>query len=50
MLWKTFNNMNWNTRYATEHYGKCWTGYHQCGMKKKNGREVPNCVPDDEDE
>lgn len=24
----------------------CWTGYHQVGMKTKNGKEVPNCVPD----
>jgi hypothetical protein len=23
----------------------CWTGYHMVGKKKKNGREVPNCVP-----
>ena len=23
----------------------CWKGYTQVGMKKKNGREVPNCVP-----
>lgn len=23
----------------------CWTGYKQIGMKKKNGRQVPNCVP-----
>ena len=23
----------------------CWTGYHMVGTKKKNGREVPNCVP-----
>jgi hypothetical protein len=23
----------------------CWTGYTQVGMKKKGGREVPNCVP-----
>ena len=23
----------------------CWTGYKQVGMKKKNGKEVPNCVP-----
>jgi hypothetical protein len=21
----------------------CWTGYKQVGMKKKNGKEVPNC-------
>ena len=24
---------------------KCWTGYRQVGMKEKNGRMVPNCVP-----
>ena len=24
---------------------KCWTGYKQVGMKEKNGRMVPNCVP-----
>ncbi len=23
----------------------CWSGYEQIGMKKKNGKEVPNCVP-----
>jgi len=23
----------------------CWTGYKQVGMKEKNGRKVPNCVP-----
>jgi hypothetical protein len=26
---------------------KCWTGYTQRGMKEKNGRMVPNCVPVD---
>ena len=24
----------------------CWKGYKQIGMKDKNGREVPNCVPE----
>ena len=24
--------------------GSCWVGYKQIGMKKKNGRLVPNCV------
>ena len=24
--------------------GSCWEGYEQKGMKKKNGRLVPNCV------
>ena len=23
----------------------CWTGYTQRGMKEKNGKMVPNCVP-----
>ena len=23
----------------------CWSGYKQDGMKDKNGRQVPNCVP-----
>lgn len=23
----------------------CWDGYEQIGMKKKGGKEVPNCVP-----
>ena len=24
----------------------CWSGYKQVGMKKKSGKEVPNCVPE----
>jgi len=27
----------------------CWKGYKAYGMKKKNGKEVPNCVPVKED-
>ncbi len=23
----------------------CWKGYEQIGMKEKDGRQVPNCVP-----
>ena len=23
----------------------CWSGYKQVGMKNKNGKQVPNCVP-----
>jgi hypothetical protein len=26
----------------------CWKGYKQIGMKDKDGRKVPNCVPVDE--
>lgn len=25
----------------------CWKGYKQLGMKKKNGKQVPNCIPED---
>ena len=25
----------------------CWKGYRQLGMKKKGGKEVPNCIPED---
>ena len=24
----------------------CWKNYRQFGMKTKNGKEVPNCVPE----
>jgi hypothetical protein len=27
----------------------CWKGYEMIGMKKKNGKDVPNCVPKNED-
>jgi hypothetical protein len=27
----------------------CWTGYTAVGMKMKNGKKVPNCVPVKED-
>jgi hypothetical protein len=23
----------------------CWEGYTAIGMKEKNGKKVPNCVP-----
>jgi hypothetical protein len=26
----------------------CWDGYQQFGMKKKGGKQVPNCVPIEE--
>jgi hypothetical protein len=27
----------------------CWSGYKQLGVKQKDGKQVPNCVPVDED-
>ena len=26
----------------------CWKGFKQVGMKTKNGKQVPNCVPVEE--
>jgi len=31
----------------TEDKGPCWDGYKQVGMKKKGGKQVPNCVPEE---
>lgn len=28
----------------------CWKGYKQLGMKTKNGKQVPNCIPEDIEE
>jgi len=28
----------------------CWEGYKQVGMKEKDGKQVPNCVPINENE
>jgi len=30
-----------------ENDGPCWDGYKQVGMKMQNGKEVPNCVPEE---
>lgn len=27
----------------------CWKGYKMVGMKKKNGKSVPNCVPEEKE-
>jgi len=41
----TEHNMDAASSYSEEK-GPCWTGYKQVGMKKKNGKQVPNCVPE----
>jgi hypothetical protein len=33
------------TRGAKLKKNPCWKGYEAFGMKVKNGRTVPNCVP-----
>lgn len=35
--------------YMNESEGPCWKGYEQIGMKTKNGKKVPNCVPIEEE-
>jgi len=25
----------------------CWSGYKKLGMKTKDGKKVPNCVPEE---
>ena len=32
-------------KYMTKEEDPCWKGYKMVGKKKKNGKEVPNCVP-----
>ena len=32
-------------KYMTKEEDPCWKGYEMIGKKKKNGKEVPNCVP-----
>jgi len=41
--WKSTNNTSVN-----EDENPCWKGYEMVGMKTKNGKEVPNCVPKNE--
>lgn len=35
--------------YIKEAEDPCWKGYRQLGMKDKNGKEVPNCIPEEEE-
>lgn len=35
--------------FISEKKKACWKGYKQVGMKNKDGKEVPNCVPDPDD-
>lgn len=38
---------HWCANMKKESDDPCWDGYQQVEMKKKNGKEVPNCVPVD---
>lgn len=39
-LEKNIGNLN-----ISEDENPCWKGYEQVGMKEKDGKQVPNCVP-----
>lgn len=41
-----FKNMP-EEKQNTKEEKPCWDGYKQVGTKMKNGREVPNCVPEE---
>jgi len=30
----------------TKQEDPCWKGYEQAGMKEKDGKQVPNCIPE----
>jgi hypothetical protein len=34
-----------NENIKEEEENPCWDGYEMVGMKEKDGKEVPNCVP-----
>lgn len=36
-----------NFKEFLEEKDPCWKGYRQLGTKKKNGKEVPNCIPEE---
>jgi hypothetical protein len=45
--WKS-KNKETNEEFVGEEKDPCWKGYQMIGMKKKSGKEVPNCVPKEE--
>ena len=42
---KEDSKKNKDLKEAKKKKDPCWKGYRQVGMKKKDGKEVPNCVP-----
>lgn len=33
----------------SEEENPCWKGYKMAGMKDKNGKKVPNCIPEEDE-
>lgn len=46
-VYLNYNNLSEDVNSLLQQNEACWTGYKQVGMKKKNGKEVPNCVPEE---
>jgi RimK family alpha-L-glutamate ligase len=46
---KTYKHDTPGERKEIEEDKPCWVGHQQLGMKMKNGKKVPNCVPVKED-
>jgi hypothetical protein len=46
---KTFKDILGINQSALQLGEACWKGYRQEGMKKKGDRQVPNCVPEQEE-
>ena len=45
-LFNSLMNLGWAVdTMILEDKDPCWKGYKQIGMKKKGGKQVPNCVP-----
>lgn len=45
LMGKSYNSENENEDKWDNIEKACWAGYEQQGMKDKDGRQVPNCVP-----
>ena len=41
---------NFKLSFEAEDKNPCWKGYQMIGMKDKNGKKVPNCVPEEDKE
>jgi len=44
---KPYEGINLNEVGEVDLKEPCWDGYEQYGTKIVNGREVPNCIPQD---
>lgn len=43
--WERLSGLGFAEKTAGDLKDACWKGYQAVGMKTKNGKKVPNCVP-----